>query len=259
MSSSPDPARFAVTVRGISPDLQEVGAHHGEQALGEITAAQLADLLAKISSVNPLEADEADLQISVTGRRGRFSITANGDKLLLQPAGDINAAYTELETGAAAAWLDQTEGMVEAATPPAPEIITAPSNRKRRAAGVFLAASLGILAVSAFFTFQPKPLIPDSRFSAITDRAQLTALQTKVVGRYVNADASSELIVATAGRITYRERAEAGALPEETADTYTLAVLEGVGNVLRTATLGPIAVKDANTLTFNGEPYRRKN
>ncbi|MEZ5412671.1 MAG: hypothetical protein R3F03_00020 [Opitutaceae bacterium] len=259
MSSSPETARFTVTLRGISPDLQEVGAHHGEHSLSDINAAQLTDILARISQVNPLEADEADLQVSISGRRGRFALTANGDKHLLRPADDLDAAYTELETGAVAAWLDQSDGTPAPETAPAPQLITVAPNRKRRAAGAFLVVSLAALVISAYFTFQPKPLIPDSRFSAITDRATLSKLQNQVIGRFANADGDSALVVASAGRMTYLERSEDGVAPDETAAAYTIVTLEGVGPVLRTDSLGAINVKDANTLIFNGEPYRRKN
>src|SRR5690606_6865496 len=100
-----------------------------------------------------------------------------------------------------------------------------------------LVVSLAALVISAYFTFQPKPLIPDSRFSAITDSAKLSKLQNQVIGRFANADGDSELIVASAGRMTYLERSRDGAAPDETAATYTIATLAEVGPVLRTDAL----------------------
>lgn len=260
MSSSSNDSRFQVTLRGVSADLTELGPQVEAQDLGELGAPELVDLLSRFVAIDPLRLIDAEPQILLVGRRGRFIARVARGKLLLQAAGDAAGAFIELAVADAPLWLDQPEGSIhlpEPATPPAPEIVPSSSRLGQRRGLVigFLAVSLVALGLSIHFTFQPRAVHPNSEFSPIADQAEQTRLQQQLPGRYVTSDGSSELIVAPDGSLTYVEVGRTAENTERTLDHYVLRNMTGRGPVLKADTLGPIVIHDARTLVFNGENY----
>jgi hypothetical protein len=261
MSSKTSTARYPVVLRGISTDLQEVGPHLNDESLGDLDAAQVLALLEGVAAMDPVRLLEGDPQVLISGRRGAFSAKPNRGNFLLKTVGDFNAAYLELAPAEVTDWLDQTEGAASTAelsgseTPLAATVVH--TAKRRRMAAVAMSISLLALAVSAYLTLRPRPLIPDSAFSPIVDQALLNRLTQQVIGRYANAEQNTRLIVESNGRLTYRETNDTGEPPEDTVDSYQLSSMTGVGAVLRTKELGAIAITDANTLTLNGEEFYR--
>jgi hypothetical protein len=261
MSSKTSSARYPVVLRGISADLQEVGPHLADENLGDLDSGQVLELLEGIVTMDPVRLLDGDPQILISGRRGAFSAKPNRGNLLLKTAGDFNAAYLELPPAEVTAWLDETEGDASTAelsgseTPLAATVVH--TAKRRRLAAVAMIISLMALAVSAYLTLRPRPLIPDSAFSPIVDQALLNRLTEQVIGRYANTEQNTRLIVESNGRLTYRETNDTGEPPEDTVDRYVFRSMTGVGAVLRTKELGAIAITDANTLTLNGEKFYR--
>lgn len=261
MSSNNNSTPYTVTVRGVSPDLREVASYLGEQQVGDITSGQLQELLEKMVALDPVLVAEVDPQMIIAARRGRFSAKPNLGKVLLQPAGELNADFTQLEPSDVPAWLDQAAVSTPASTDTAEAALiggTSATTRKRRLALLFLLVSVATLAVSAYFTFQPTPLIPDSAFTPITDQVKLATLRQQVAGHFANEDGNSELIVRPDGQLRHVERNEPESAPDETVDTYELMTMTGTGAVLRAKELGPVIIQGPDTLVLNGDPHYRR-
>lgn len=261
MSSNPEPTPFNVSVRNVSPDLQTVGTHLGEQPVGDVSASHLTGMLEKLTQLDPVSLVEADPVLVIAARRGRFTAKPHLERIVLQPAGDLNAAFTELTPGEVPGWLLGAEGEAPAGLTPPPTatgtIKLPASSRKRTLALLFLLVSAAAFAVSAYFNFRPHPLFPDEEFNAITDSALLARLHSQIPGRYINADQTSELIVRESGLLVLLEHnAESGA--DETSDTYEVVAMKGAGPVLRTRDIGPVLIRDADTLVLNQDPHHRK-
>jgi len=259
MSSNASTPVYTVRLRGISSDLQQLGPEISAHDLGKLGAAQVITLLKEFASIDPVRLVEADPHVLLTGARGSFSAKPHQGRLLLQSTGVINASYIELAPEEVPSWLDDADAVLATtnATGAMSTITPATTTSRNLALGI-LFVSLLVLALSAYFTFRPHPVIPVGNFSPVTDKIKLSRLQQQVVGLYANTGGDSTLLVTTDGKITFAETNDSGDSPDLTTCSYVLADLAGSGSVLRTDDLGAIIIHDANTLIFYGENFIRK-
>lgn len=261
-SLNAEPAReatFKVSTRQLSLDLSTAGVEHNARELGQLPASQLNPLLLKLAEFAPEQMLEADPHLVVSGRRGRFLIRPARGKLRLFDANDATRAPLEIDAPQAADYLDGSELKPVEAPAEIPLENLDKTNRRMGLVVALLCLSTALVAGSAYFTFRPRAIDDDVKYSAITAPAQLAALRQQVTNSFAtgSGDGSRRLTLRADGTLTLIEYGLDNIVADERTDTYQLVLRENIP-VARTGLLGPIEVRDAKTLVYAGEIYTRQ-
>lgn len=243
--------------------MTEIGSHVGEQDLGNLDTSSFVDLLDTFVAIDPMKLVDADPEILLSGRRGRFTARTSHGKLNLQPTGDSTSAFQELSPELVPEWLNQAEGTLLAAGTEEvqDEIITPDSTSSRQGlVTALMIVSLIAVGASAYFTYQPATIINEKDYTLITDPGQTAELQLNAVGRYANVDGSIEILVEDSNRVVLIETAGPNDEErEESPDQYSPMTNASGQQVLLSHEIGVITISDRDTLSYNGDVYRRIN
>lgn len=253
-----------MTTRALSADLATAHAKEPSRSLGTLNAADFSEVLARLAAFNPALLDDAEPELVVTARRGRFIVQPGRGKLLLRSANDPEQAYVELPAGDVPAFLDNPEYV--AAPPPdhpdaPPKVADLPAPaapRKSAFAFALLAGALALLAGSAYVTYRPNPVDSPAQYVAVADPSQLSLLRQQVVGTFATQGDERSLAIGSDGIVRYRENSPDPANVYERKATYAVAMRRDSTNpVLRTSEIGPIEIRGPHTLFYAGETYTR--
>lgn len=264
-SLNADPARspsFRVSTRCLSADLTTADAGESARDLGTLSTEKLAEVLTCLGAFDPTQLLDADPQVVVTARRGRFFIRPGRGKLILREAHDAQQSYFELPAAEVPSYLDDRDYVPT--TPPAemPAASTSPVRSKKPAVAAALCTIAVLLAgISALFTFRTEEIDPSSDYTPITDPARIAAIRQQVTGTYAtDGDEGGRVLHLSAdGTVRYREPIAGSAEADERTATYTPAVRRGADTpLLRTSSLGPIEIRDAATVVYARETYTRR-
>lgn len=264
-SSNADPARspsFRATTRCLSADLATADAGESARDLGTLSAEKLAEILARLGALDAAQLMDADPQVVVTARRGRFVIRPGRGKLILREAHDTQQSYFELTAAEVPSYLDNLDYV--AASPPSETVATGiqPVPPKKRSVAYMLFAATGLLVViSAFLTFRTDEVDPASDYAPITDAGRIATIRHQVAGTFATEGESGGRIlqISPDGVVRYREPIAGSTDFDERTATCTPAVRRGSDTpLLRTSELGPIEIRDAATLVYAREIYKRR-
>src|SRR5258708_4298726 len=92
-NSPPRDSVYVVTTRELSADFTGVGSDHGSRDLGAIDAAHFLRLLEQLVALDALALVNADPQLFVTVKSGRFLIQPQGGKLLVRPTSALDQIF----------------------------------------------------------------------------------------------------------------------------------------------------------------------
>jgi hypothetical protein len=253
-------ATFKVSTRQLGADLTTVGAELNACELGQLTAAQLSDALAKLALITPDKMLDADPRLVVAGRRGRFIIRPKRGKFLLFDATDASRAPLEINGDEVPGYLNGSEIKAGSAAAEDPSAVVITETKSRT--GLLIAAmllSVGVLGASAYLTFFQTPSFDKEREYTAPPPEQLVALRPKFVGVFTTgkSDNLRELTLRPEGTVQLVEYGPNGTIADQREDTYQVMLHEGKTPTARTRWLGPIELRDAKTITYAGETYTR--
>ena len=230
--SGPRGPSYQVSTRELSADFSEVGPDQNSRDLGMIDGAQFLRLLEKLVAIDALRLVDADPQLFVTVKSGRFLIQPQGGKLLVRPTNALDQIFFKLSPAEIPSFLD---GVPLVQTPKAPitligsappgagsntsaptPILAAtqiPAKKSKRSVGLALAV-VGVLVVAgvAWFFLRPAPPPPPSpkpapvvkatpppkpaplppEFDPIASPTELANLQKKFAGTYATSSEAGE-------------------------------------------------------------------
>lgn len=264
-SSNAEPVRgpvFHVVMRNIARDFASANAAESSRELGTLDREQFEAVLAKLAALDVPADSDADPRLLVKARRGSFVVRPQLGRWLVEVAGSADRAWTKLETPDVAPYLAD----LEIASTPAAEVVAdslpVKGTPPARTGLVLILMAVTVLALggSAYFTFRPDPVDPDSAYLPLVPAEEAAALQTRVVGRYLAAgdDGGRALDIRADGTLTWIEFNADGSVANEVRERYTLARREGIPVLRAPALRGPIAIQAPNTLTYAREGYARQ-
>jgi hypothetical protein len=115
--SGPRGSTYQVTTRELSADFASVGPDQSSRELGAIDGATFLRLLEKLVAIDALTLVDADPQLFVTVKSGRFLIQPQGGKLLVRPTNALDQIFFKLSPAEIPPFLD---GVPFAAPTPSP-------------------------------------------------------------------------------------------------------------------------------------------
>ena len=260
MDPTPTASTFSTQLRGISPDFSEIKQGLEEYDLGYLTAETLIELLKRFLAIDPLEIVNADPEIVITGRRGRYRVKNSINKLTLTPVSDPLAAFVELSADEIPHWLDQPDPSVLQADPPdySPDILLPRvSSSRRYLVAALMMISLGFLCATIYFSFQPTPINNEDDYRPIKNAQTIASLRKKVVGHYANVDGSVKIVVQDDRLVLRVSNGPNHSHTDESAYTYEFKTSKKGETVLFSREIGVIILTDRATLRYNGDSYRR--
>jgi hypothetical protein len=248
---------FRVTTLNLSADTTQAGTALGHSEVGELSREQFIALLEQFRRLDPVLNQEADPQVVVVGRAGRFLVRTGREKLFLYHARDAIEPYAELTAAEIADQLDRsTVTAPPFSTAPAPEP-PAPAAPHRGIAVAILVVGLllnGYTLYSVFYTdsVTEKPVV-----TLLTDAKELAARRNEVVGTFATGDQPGDraIHVQPDGRIRFFEIGSKDSVTNNT-DTYQVG-RHAKNFCLMTRESGVVDIGAPDTLVYFRDAYRR--
>jgi hypothetical protein len=250
----------------LSPDATSANARFGPTDARDVGAVELHELLERFREIDPLQLVDAEPQVIITGRAGRFIVRTSQKKLFLYGARDAAQAYAELSpaeivqqveaSDAAPGWADEASAESDATRDGA---ATLPQSAPHRGiAAAILITGIALNGYTLYSVFYTESVNPPPVVTLLTEPAELAARQQAVVGTYATGDKPGDrsITVLADGRIKFVEIGSANGVLNNT-DTYRLG-RRGDKLCLTTADSGVIDIFDTDTLVYYRDFYRRK-
>jgi hypothetical protein len=253
---------YKVSSRALAADLAVASIHESARDLGSVDTPALVALLEKLAALDASAVAEADPQLVVTARRGRFTIRPGRGRLLLRLATGGDQSYWELTAAEVPGFLDGRElPNAPSGTPDGDLPVEAPVETRLALALTLFAATFLIVAASAWLTFRPDDVDPAALYGAAPAPAEAAAAALSAAGTYVNGGGDDERVleIAADGTVHYREYGPGREVVDERRGQGNLVHrLADRALVLRVPDLGPIELKPPNTVIFARDTYQRR-
>jgi hypothetical protein len=234
---------YLVTTRELSADFAEVGSDQSSRDLGAIDGARFLHLLEKLVAIDALRLVDADPQLFVTVKSGRFLIQPQGGKLLVRPTNALDQIFFKLSPAEIPPFLDgvpfeqpttapatlissataRVESATSAAAPISPPL---PPPKKKSNRGLVFGAlgTVVLIGGSVWFFFgrpppppppkptpiaKSKPAAPSVAvrppdFDPITSVTDLANLQTRFTATYATSGDAGERMLELRADGTFR-------------------------------------------------------
>lgn len=249
---------FKVTLHNLTADARAAFPGLDPIDLGELEPEALLNLLEKLAALDPAQVAEAEPQLTVTGRAGKYAVRTGQGKLLLYNARDSSQPYVELTA-------PEIVGLIDRALTPAPfgsGSDSAPgASRPAPHAGTALAMLVVGLALNGYTLYAV--LYTDSvnrkpDIKLVTDAAELAAHRTSFVGSYFTGRQSGDrgIVITADGTVRFTVLGTApGSL--ESNDTSRVGRHDN-RLCLDTPESGMIDIVNLDTLVYYRDTYRRE-
>jgi hypothetical protein len=256
---------FQISTVNLEADASRAHVDLGTCPRGECSAEALVALLTRFAALDAIQNSDAEPQVLVTSRRGRFAIRMGLGKLFVYETRDASRTYVELLPADIPRYLEHgigSDAPMEADDPALAEALAAAAAQKPSRAGLALllmALGLGAATVSATLSLRTEPIDSQADYTDFPDRTQVTALRAQSTGTYVMVENAHTqvLVIHGDGTVRYTDTAPDGSIPDDVTLSSTLVLLSGSTPVLRTE-IGPIEFHAPDTLVFAREAYQRK-
>ncbi len=285
--SGPRGPLYQVTIRELSQDFSEVGPDYPPRDLGPSDAEKFRQLLRQLCAIDPLKLVDADPQIIVTVKSGRFLIQPQGGKLLVRPVNALDQIFFKLTPDEIPAFLDDsapkppkpvapTTLIGSAAAhfdskppiPPKPAAAPPPPRNSSRLILIALSVVAALVAaglVWVFFFSTPPPLPPPPaatkpREFDLMPADQLASLQKRFAGTYATSGEGGErmLDLHADGTFNYQEFGTGLSMTTHETGSFTFAWRHGTQTpVLRAGPLGAIELRDDNAVVVRTLVFTR--
>jgi hypothetical protein len=245
--------RFHVSTYGLSPDLKRVHPAFGSINRGDIGRKPLSALLELFRQLDT-DAGPALLRIVIEADNARYTVSLAGKQLRLAVDDQVPGQGALLTTPEIIARLEYS-APISVAPPPRP---VEPMSRSVTTL-VLLFAGVALMAQAVLPRAAPTIDSSPTDVVAVNDPAEVKTRQQAVTGIYATGDQAGDrlLTVSADGHIVFAELGARQSLGNS-ADSYHLG-RRGQQTCLVTPRSGIIEARDANTLVYYGDTYRRIN
>ncbi len=191
---------FNVTLVNLSADASAADTAHDRSDLGELPAAQVQALLEQFARLDAVSNADAEPQINLSVRSGKFIVRTGRGKLFLYNARDSAQPYAELtaaeivsqllgEAGAAA------EGDVADPADPAAQPAGRPRPANRGIAVAILAAGLAVNGYTAYSAFNTQTVNTRPAVTLVTDPAEAANRLREIAGTYATGSRPGDRVI----------------------------------------------------------------
>lgn len=246
---------FNVTVINLTTDLRTARPDLGAHCLGTFDAAQLEAALETFRAIDPVQNLDAEPQVVVESRCGKYLVRTGQGKLFLYDARDSSIPYVELEPAQMVAALARSPTASDRSADPTTPVRTSP----HLAVGVtILAAGLLLSGYTVYSTFYVDDVNRLPPIQLVTDERELAGLRLSVVGHYVTGrEPGDRGIVVTADGSVHFTKIVAGGERTDADDTYRIGRGSDGSVCLATTGSGVIDVRNIDTMVYYRDTYRR--
>jgi hypothetical protein len=259
---------FRVSTVNLSPDAGRSDPQAGTIELGDLSAAELVELLERFRHINPVENTDAEPHVVAFGRSGKFLVRTGRGKLYLYNARDTVEPYAELTAAEIVTQLERTavtappfatmSAADSVATATAPQAVAPHRSAPHRGiAAAILVTGLALNGYTLYSVFYTESVNEQPAVTLVTDPAELASRQRELPGAYRTGEQPGDRIITIEpdGRVRFTEIGSKNSLVNN-ADTYRIGRRAGK-YCLTTADSGLIDIVDIDTLTYYRDTYRR--
>jgi hypothetical protein len=248
---------FHVTTINLSPDTTADDPAHGTADLGELNADEFLALLERFRRLGPVQNREAEPQLFVGARAGKFRVRTSQGKLFVDQPGDPSRLPAELPPAEIARHLDQIAGVPTTTDAPSADRSRerAPS---RAIAAALLVAGLSLNAYTLSTVFDTASVNEKPVVALVTDPAEISAHLADAIGTFATGDRPGDrtISVTADGKIRFAELGARAGL-DGNRDTFRLGRL-GKNYCLHTVDSGVVEVLNLDTLVYYRDVYKRR-
>jgi hypothetical protein len=264
-SSNAEPGRTAsykVASRQLAADMASAGTSYGARDLGKLDPGQLVEVLTKLGALDAGQLQDSDPYLVVTARRGRFLVRPANGRLRLSEADNPARAFLELAAGDVPDYLDGVDSPAPAEDPVIGTTVVEPTNTRMGLVVGLLSASVLLVAGSAYFTFRTESSVELAEdYLPVSSAEKHASLVSQFFSGTFGSgagDGSRAIVLSTSGTVRLIEYGPDYAVASEQQDTFKVVLRQGTIPVARTTALGPIESRDADTLVYAGDIYKRQ-
>jgi hypothetical protein len=247
---------YRVTTTCLGPDARRISVGSDNVDRGDLSAAELSVLLDAFAEIDPVDNEEHDPHIVVSGRNAKLIVRTSRGRLQVYDVRDHAAPGIEMTVPKIIERLDR---VVETPSPfkggaadqPAP---TAPH---RGIAFAMLLVGLALNGYILYSVFYVESVNKKPEVKLITDADEIKARQASVVGVYATGSKTGDRVieVEASGQVRFYEIGLKGPI-NDSKDTYSLGRHDGV-ICLSTAESGVVDLA-GDTLVYFRDVYTRR-
>jgi len=249
---------FKVSTNNLAPDARSAAADLGTQVVGELDAGKLLALIEAFRELDSIQNVEADPQIAIQARAGKFVVRTDHKKLFLYNAQNSTDPAVELTAAEIVAQLDHTAPVAAPAEELPADVSPLPTLPNHRLAFALLAVGLFFIGYAIYSAFRTDLGNNPPALAAIDNSTELAALQRTVIGTYMTGQEPGHqgLVIEANGSMKFFQVLSQG--PQDVVpDAYRIGRHEKK-LCLATRQYGAlIEVIDHDTLAYAGGTYKR--
>lgn len=253
---------FHVTLVNLAADASAADVAFDRSDLGELPPEKVQALLEQFARIDAVANTEAEPQIKLSARAGKFIVRTGRGKLFLYQARDAAQSYAELTAPEIVAQLlgeepagtpaDTGTGAAEGA-PPAPR--QPPANRGIAAA--ILAAGLAVNAYTVYSAFNTETVNPRPAVTLVTDATEAGNRLREIAGTYATGSQPGDRVIEIRADGTALFSAlGAKGVRNYGSETFKLGK-QGGKFALALRDAGLIEIQNLDTVVYYRDTYRR--
>lgn len=246
---------FNVTVVNLTPDLHSAQPDLGAHDLGAIDANRLEIILTSFRALDAIQIHDAEPQVVIEARRGKYIVRTGHGKLFLYNARDSSVPYAELEPAQIVQELGSAATTAETPATPALRASTAPHHAIGAA---ILAVGLLLNGYTVYSVFYVDDVNRRPPIQLVTDQRELAGIRLSVPGRYATGKEPGDRIidVAADGSVRFMRVLSTGERTDS-ADTYRIGRGADGITYLTTVDNGLIEIRNIDSIVYYRDTYHR--
>jgi hypothetical protein len=245
---------YRVTTTHLGPDGRRARAANESAELGDMSAADFTILLDAFIEIDPVDNEEHDPHINVSGRGAKLIIRTSRGRLHVYDVRDHAAPGVEMTV---AAILERLDRLPETATPFADGDQPAPTAPHRGIAFAMLIVGLALNGYILYSVFYVESVNKKTDVVLITDADEVKTREATLAGTYATGAKTGDRVidVEAAGQVHFYEIGAKGPI-NDSKDSYRVGRHDGI-LCLTTADSGVIDLV-GETLVYYKDVYQRR-
>jgi len=246
---------YRVTTTNLGPDGRRVRASGDDMDRGELSAADLKVLLDAFVGIDPVDNEEYDPQVVVSGRGAKLAIRTSRGRLQVYDARDHAAPATEMSVAAILARLDRA---TETRSPIAKEEAQPPPTAPHRGiAFAMLIVGLALNGYILYSVFYVESVNKKVEVKLVTDADEVRTRETALAGTYATGSRTGDRVIEAdaAGHLHFYEVGAKGPI-NDFRDDYRIGRHDGL-LCLATNDSGVVDIV-GDTLVYYKDVYQRR-
>ncbi len=190
---------FQVTLVNLAADASAADTAYDRSDLGELPPDAVQALLERFARIDAVGNAEAEPQVNLSARAGKFFVRTGRGKLFLYNARDAAQSYAELSAAEIVAQLLGDEAGAGPASAAADATSAPPAAKPRPAnrgiAVAILAAGLAVNAYTAYSAFNTQTVNPRPAVTLVTDPAEVSNRLREFAGTYATGGQPGDRVI----------------------------------------------------------------